>query len=284
MNTRRFSNFSHLIWLAACAVLLLLLVDCQPVKPTTARLPELPTATETSNPSPTATLEPVQPTGTAPESSGEIVLDISGLAQDKTFEILPAVSANAGGPWWEIGPEYRRLSLLGYPVTGNLLKPQIFIYPVNELASANENMGKMAADLNTLLQSRQPSSELPFLPLINELQAVHAQVKFLDFKSGAGIRYLTQFSQGPLPINNLKLVYTFQGVTSDGKYYIAAVLPVTHPELPVTQEISDQQAAELSDYPAYLAKITSWLEQQPTASYIPDLGKLDTLVQSIEMK
>ena len=61
---------------------------------------------------------------------------------------------------------------------------------------------------------------------------MHVQVQYLDFKSGTGVRFLTQFNNGMAPVNNHDLIYTFQGLTSDGKYYIAAVLPVTHPDLP----------------------------------------------------
>ena len=46
---------------------------------------------------------------------------------------------------------------------------------------------------------------------------MHSQVQYLDFKNGTGVRYLTQFDQGILPINNYELVYTYQGLTSDGK-------------------------------------------------------------------
>ena len=105
------------------------------------------------------------------------------------------------------------------------MKPQIFIYPVQEM-SAYENVGNIAADLEALLQSQQPGRILPYLPLYNAGQVMHAQVKFLDFQSGSGVRYLTQFDQALLPINNDELLYTYQGLTSDGRFYVAAVLPV----------------------------------------------------------
>ena len=125
---------------------------------------------------------------------------------------------------------------------------------------------------------------MPFLPLFNAQQVMHAQVQYLDFKNGNGVRFLTQFDQAPLPINNFELIYTFQGLTRDGKYYIAAVLPVTHPDLPANNQVAAQQASELNDFPAYLAKTVTWLDQQPAGSFTPDLAKLDALIQSIEVK
>ena len=93
--------------------------------------------------------------------------------------------------------------------------------------------------------------------------------------------YLTQFNQGPVKINNANLFYTFQGLTADGKFYVVAVLPVTHPELPDGEPVFSDNPEELSQYPAYLAETAAWLEQQPAASFTPDLAKLDALVQSI---
>lgn len=43
---------------------------------------------------------------------------------------------------------------------------------------------------------------------------------------GGGIRYLTQFGQAAGLITNPELFYTFQGLTDDGAYYVAAVFPV----------------------------------------------------------
>ncbi len=224
---------------------------------------------------------PTQPPSGA---SGEITLDLSGVAQDQTVETVPAVAASAGGPYWEAAPEYRRVNLQGYPVTSHLIKPQIFVYPVADLAAANAGMGQMAADLQALLGTQQAAEPLPFLPLFNAQQVIHPQVRYLDFRNGQGVRYLTQFDQAPLPINNYELLYTFQGLSSDGKFYIAAVLPVTHKELPATQQVSAQQEADLKDFPAYLARTSAWLDEQPSGSFTPDLAKLDALIQSIEVQ
>lgn len=274
MSTFQITRNSLSIGLVACAAFVLLLGACQP-------------AVVSPNPTPepaTASALPEQPTAAAPEpaqeASGEVVLNLSGVAQDQTVKTVAAVSADAGGPYWEILPQHQRITLQGYPVTDHLLQPQIFVYPVAELAAFNEGAGQMAVDLQALLESQQPAERMPFLPLFNAAQVMHAQTEFLDFQNGRGVRYLTQFDQAPLPINNTELIYTFQGLTDDGQTYVAAVLPVTHPDLPA----SAQLAAELSDFAAYLAQTVAWLEQQPSASFTPDLAQLDALIQSLEVK
>jgi hypothetical protein len=247
-----------------------------PTQPTLAAT-AAPVILDTQAPS----LPPTQPSGGAP---ADITLDYSVVSQDVTVETVAAQPESAGGPYWEVAPQYRRLTLQGYPVANHLLKPQIFIYPVGDLASANENAAKIAADLQTLLQTQQTGDRLPFLPLINASQVMHAQVQYLDFKSGKGVRFLAQFDQAPLPVNNYELIYTFQGLTGDGKYYIAAVLPLTNPELPAGPQVGEQQAKALNDFPGYLSGIVTLLNRQPAGSFTPGLDKLDALIRSIEVK
>jgi hypothetical protein len=284
MNARRSSRYLLFALFAA----ILLLSACQPAAATTSPQPTQapaqqtqPPAQPTATPVTVATRTPTEPSGGAP---GDIALDYSAVAQDVTVETVPAQPASAGGPPWEVGPEYRRLTLQGYPVTNHLHKPQIFIYPAGDLAAANENAGQMVTELQALLQTQQAGDQLPFLPLFNAAQVMHAQVEYLDFKSGKGVRFLSQFDQARLPINNYELIYTFQGLTSDGKYYVAAVLPVTNPELPANSEVSEQQAKELNDFPSYVSGMASLLNQQPADSFTPDLSKLDALVGSIEVR
>lgn len=274
MSTRRSSRYP----LFAFFVTILLLSACQPAAVTTSPQLTQPPAQPTATPVTLVTQTPTQPSGEAP---ADITLDYSAVAQDVTVETVPAQPANGAMP---AGPEYRRLTLQGYPVANHLHKPQIFIYPAGDLASANENAGKMVTELQALLQTQQAGDQLPFLPLFNAAQVMHAQVQYLDFKSGKGVRFLTQFDQARLPINNYELFYTFQGLSSDGKYYIAAVLPVTNPELPATSEVNEQQAEALNDFANYLSGVVTLLNQQPADSFTPDLDKLDKLIGSIEVK
>lgn len=260
----------------------LLLAACQPasdsiVTPDVAPTEAVPPTTE-------PTQAAAEPTQTLPVTGKEINLDLAGLAQGKIVETIPAVPASDSVPYWEVAPEHLRVTLDGYPVSNHLMKAQIFIYPVEKLSEFSQAADQIAGDLPALLQSHEAVDVLPFLPIFNAQQVMHAQVQYLDFKNGNGVRFLTQFDQAPLPINNFELIFTFQGLTSDGKYYIAAVLPVTNPGLPADQQVNDELAAKMSDFPAYLAETTAWLEQQSADSFTPSLSALDALIQSIEVK
>jgi hypothetical protein len=259
MKTPRSSRYLFVILFAA----VLLLSACQPAAIATASKPTQPISNE-------------DPDG--------ITLDTSALAQNISAENVAAVPASPDAPYWEAVPQYRRLTLQGYPVSNHLFKPQIFIYPAADLASANEAMNKIAGNLQVFLQTQQSGDQLPFLPLFNAAQVLHAQVQTLDFKGGKGVRFLTQLAQGMVKVNNHELVYTFQGLTSDGKYYIAAVLPVTNPALPADSKLSDELGKALNDYPAYRSEMVTLLNQQADDSFTPDLNQLDTMIRSIEVK
>ena len=94
---------------------------------------------------------------------------------------------------------------------------------------------------------------------------------------------MTQFDQAPIQINNYELIYTFQGLTNDGEYYVSAILPVSHPELPNENNVFTDREEEMKDFPAYMENTVKWLNQQATGSFTPDLSKLDEIIRSIEI-
>jgi hypothetical protein len=276
-------QFRFIIFLlSALLACLFMLSACSPAISTTS-LPD-PTATS----APTATQEPTEVVETvvpATDGSLQLSLDIGGISTGFQTETIAAVSANADAPYWEVLPEYTRVTLQGYPVSDHLLQPQIFIYPVEDLVKINEGAGQIVASLQTLIQSPQEIPNMPFLPLFNESQVFHAHLQYLDFKNGQGLRYLTEFNQAPVPINNSKLIYTYQGLTSDGKYYVAAVLPVNHPSLPADGTVTGNEPSEFtSDFATYLANIVKTLNPQAANTFTPDLTLLDAMMSSLEVK
>ncbi len=251
--------------------------------------------TTTPQPNPTATSAPVgtsEPTSTtapatvpATDDSPDISLDAGDIATNFQVETVAAVPASENVPYWELLPEYTQVTLQGYPISNHLMQPQIFIYPVPALAEVNEGAGQIVAALQTLLQSPQESPTMPFLPLFNATQVLHTHVQYLEFKSGQGVRYVTEFAQGIVPINNYELIYTYQGVTSDGQYYVAAVLPVAHPSLPADGNVTGNEPPEFTgDFPTYLANVVSALNPQAANTFTPDLTKLDAMMSSLEIK
>jgi len=228
-----------------------------------------------------ATEEPVEPIENPQNSEPQISLDFSGLSSGFAHETISAVQPNDESPYWEIMPEYRMFTLNGYPITNHLMKPQIFIYPVSELASYNPGAAQIADDLRSLIENQNVGELMPFLPMYNAAQVMHAQVKFIDFQNGRGVRFLTQFDQAPIPLNNYELIYTFQGITVDGLYYVAAVFPVTQADLPADDKVSFDEKYTVDQFVVDMAASIEILETQPISSFTPDLSVLDKLIQSL---
>jgi len=267
---------------AALLMVSLLLCACAPAAQPPARV-------ESAAPADTAaplvvTAAPVV-TFAAPDSGLPTVsLDAGSLASGNQAETVPAAF---GGdmPYWEVLPEYTRVTLQGYPISDHLHEPGIYIYPLNGLKKVNQGAGTVADALESLLGSPREIADMPFLPLFNAGQMMHTHVQYLDFQSGQGLRYLTMFSQGIVPINNDELIYTYQGLTSDGKYYVAAVLPVTHTSLPADGGVTGSEPPEfVSDYAAYVANTAASLNTQAANTFTPDLTQLDAMMSSLEIK
>ena len=164
-------------------------------------------------------------------------------------------------------------------------QPQILVFPLDAYASMNPIAAEQIAQLEQLLQDRPDaaSGALPHLPPPNGQQDLQAQLSYLTFADGEGIRYLTQFNQEPRLINNQSIYYTFQGITMNRAYYIAAFFPVQSNSLPADNTITDFDAFA-SNLPAYRAQTTADLNTLPTNAFTPDLTLLDNLIQTLYVK
>ncbi len=218
-------------------------------------------------------------------------------------ELVPARPAEAGPGMMWAPPEHMVFTFAynsgpqEHMPLGQYLPPegQIHIYPT---AGLNEEVQPIVAALQQLLADQPDTSTfetfppnegaeqlgLTMLPPSNAVQTLRAQAEYLSFAEGQGIRYLTQLSQGPVPISNQDLFYTFQGLTDDGATYVAAYFPVTLPALPDSSQLSQAEWETLmQDWQGYLAQTLTLLDEQPTSAFTPDLAALDALINSLSV-
>lgn len=114
---------------------------------------------------------------------------------------------------------------------------------------------------------------------------MHTHLQYLEPKNGQGLRCLNQFDQAPITINNDELFYTYQGLTSDGKYYVAAIMPVNHPSLLADQKVTGKEPPEFSsDFANYVTGVASAFNVQAPDTFTPDLTKLNAMMSSLEIK
>lgn len=197
--------------------------------------------------------------------------------------MVPEDPSTPDMPPWTINPDMIEISLGGYPVVNQYHEPQVFIYPINDYIALDPNIATRVSSLQTLLttQPAEPDA-IPFLPTYNAAQMMRAKVEYLTFRSGSGVRFITQYGQAALPINNLSAIYAFVGLTDDGLYLISATMPVTHPlfDADGMTEPPEGWAAFSENYTTYIDTMESNLLLQPPVTFTPDISLLDTMMSS----
>ena len=197
-------------------------------------------------------------------------------------------SSGADRAYFDVYPEYTEVTLMNYPFTDSSYAPRIAVYPVQRYSElAPELVPASVTNLRSLVSGGATSSnKMPLLPIFKSVQMFHSQDAVLSFRNGKGVRYLTQYTQGIVPVNNQELFYTYQGLTDDGKYWVSVILPISTPNLMADgKNPPDGQSMDdfANNYSTYVADTAAQLNEQNTDSFTPAIGQLDALVQSISI-
>jgi hypothetical protein len=214
-----------------------------------------------------------------------------GMASGANTEKMTSVDTNSGAPW-EIAPTHLRFTLTGYPLQGKFFEPQIFIYPASDYAQVNSVASEQIERLKKALSGAPLLKEtIPNVPFFNAAHIIAADIQLSKFQNGGGVRELTQYDQYPAPINNHELFYHFEGLTSDGQYYVIAILPVTAPILAEDEKAESSVPAGGIPIPAntgpndvYYFSVTEKLNSLAPDAFTPSIATLDALIQSILVK
>ena len=166
----------------------------------------------------------------------------------------------------------------------------ICIIPLTDKSVANyaksyPYLHEAATKLRRLL-ARRPlkfsfDKDLNDVPFNNASGTVQSKVQYLNFKTGKGVLFLTQYSQdvAPTRLNNEELTCDFQGLTNDGKFYVAARLAITHPSLPKGIDSTGPPPEGVNK--SYMKKEERLLNSFTDESFKPSLKSLKTMLASI---
>lgn len=211
-----------------------------------------------------------------------------GLGRGATAETVSAVDTSSGAPW-DVAPTHLRFTLTGYPLQNKFHEPRMFVYPADEYAQGNPTAAEQLDRLKKILMGATPLHEtLPNVPFFNAASQIAAQTQMIQFQNGSGVRWLTQYAQYAAPINNHELFYHFQGLTSDARYHLIAILPVTAPILP--EDEKPEAAVPEGGVPiptavgpndVYYFSVTEILNSLSPDAFMPPPGALDELIRSI---
>jgi len=182
-------------------------------------------------------------------------------------------------PAFEQGPRYffpARSFICAIPLKDSSVKDFGGAYP--SLNGATEILQKILRERPDEFEHRR---DVPDIPANNAGPSILSRFQYLNFRSGSGILFLTQYSQEyePNPVNNEELTLVFQGLTKDGRYYVAARLAITHPSLPRGIDFTDQIERDMQW--RYLRKTEKELEKFSEESFQPSLKSLKSMLSSI---
>ena len=204
-----------------------------------------------------------------------------------------------------IYPEHVAFTLVGLrpPPSQLSVNPVLRVCPVAEYKSAYGVSPRYVRDtertvraLRALLR-RQPArlpAAVPTLPFPDASDAFHAHVRYLRFRGGRGVAYLTQSQQDEGLVNNQSMTYEFRGLTDDGRYYVTGSLPVAAPFLPASRDVTSADGYTLPPsfygkkaarhrraYNAYVNRVRLRLDWLAPEKFQPGLQLYDALLTSL---
>ena len=123
---------------------------------------------------------------------------------------------------------------------------------------------------------------LSFLPVFPAAQVIRARAQYVETPQLAGIAYVTAYRQDVYPFAAGDFWYTFQGLSADGSWYVAADFVVDASMFP--EEVTAKDADRIADpdhYPAYLEDSVQALNEAAPDDFAPPLTTIDALVRSV---
>jgi hypothetical protein len=168
----------------------------------------------------------------------------------------------------------------------------------NDFAKAYPSFSKAVEQIKTLIKAKPADfrqfDDLFDFPYNNAGWSFKTKIEYLTFEYLSGVFFVTQYSQDmtPNPANNEELTANFQGITNDGKYYVAARFSITHPSLPRGIDFTDdrlqEEALNASTSDEINTRVRRYLKLEaekvtklPDASFSPSLPKIKKLLGSI---
>lgn len=160
---------------------------------------------------------------------------------------------------------------------------------VKDFHAAYPTVDDAAKDLHKLLQSHPvAANDIPFLPWGDCSTPIHSHVKYVKFKHGSGVRYLANYQIEPEEISNDGLVYSMQGLSDDGKYFVSLMVPVKTKSLPEKSSVAtwskDKYEKFSANFKQYATETKAKLDKISDDDFNSKLSLLDEMVGTIVVK
>jgi hypothetical protein len=140
------------------------------------------------------------------------------------------------------------------------------------------------ADYARITDEGNPANTLPFLPVFPAGQVITARAQYVETPAVNGISYITIYRQDVSPFLAGEFIYTFQGISSDGQLYIAAMFPVTAPDFPAEYPADFDYEAFMANFIPYLNESVAALNNAAPQAFSPSLVDVDAIIQSMQIE
>ncbi len=165
----------------------------------------------------------------------------------------------------------------------------IYVYPVEKMAGMPDHAERLAA-LQALLETRsdlepymaavETERTLPFLPIFPAGQVLRARARTVETPAVSGISFITAYAQAREPFLADQFLYTFQGLSADGRYYVSVLLPLDTALFPAEPDPNFGPLELEADVAGYMQASVAALNAAAPGDFTPALDSLDALVDS----
>jgi hypothetical protein len=123
-------------------------------------------------------------------------------------------------------------------------------------------------------------NSLPFMPVFGAAQVIRARAQYVETAAVKGISYLTVYRQDVSPFSSDEFLYTFQGLSTDGEYYISASFRLSTSLFPKEIPTDFDYDKFTTNFTQYLADSVDKLNNAKPGDFTPELSVFDEIVAS----
>jgi hypothetical protein len=204
-------------------------------------------------------------------------------------------------------PDYVHPSFITFKLTNKEGKPEdetsydnrISVYPIEEYKQMylidrtySQGFDEDIKSFRNILSTKQAHkwSYARILRATDGHFEFKSHLKYISFKNGKGVGFVTQIQIETTIINNEELVWIFEGITDDGKYYLRGTFPIKASVLP-DKDTDEFEGYSLNNYKKlsekhgkYVTLVKKRLDNFPANKFQPNLEGIVNLILSLEVK
>ncbi len=204
------------------------------------------------------------------------------LATSFTAQDCPFIPFQEGLAPGDVHVAYTLFTVPSYNKRETYLQPEIKVVAVNEENRQGYN-GWFYPSLETLGDLKKMLTTQPQPSPWFDASPLHVRPHYLHFQNGTGVRAVVEYQQDPYFFASAGLLYAFDGLTRDGRYYVGVRFPIEASFLPFPNWPDDyNEQRKVID--AYNQEALQRLKHMKDSDFTPSLKALDALVASLQIE